>query len=206
MMATAQEELIEQYTPNGEPMGIALPRSKIHREGIWHNTVTIWIILRPTGQLLIQKRSATKDSCPNKWDASCAGHIPFGQSREEAAVRELWEELGLDVKPEQLQYLGRFRQEFILNNGQFIDNEWIDLYLLELDHLDIHKDLKLQREEVSDVALVHYSILKEMYDNNNPKLALNVDKRELQKFWNHLAEKYPITEQSDLSIPKDLEK
>ncbi|EFC47745.1 predicted protein, partial [Naegleria gruberi] len=88
-------ELIEVFTSAGEPTGRGEPRSKIHSEGIWHNTVHTWVLETSTGKLLVQRRSPNKLNHPNQWDTSSAGHISFGQSSDEASVREIEEELGI---------------------------------------------------------------------------------------------------------------
>ena len=38
-----------------------------------------------------------KDSAPSTWDHACSGHVSAGESVREAAVRELAEEVGIDV-------------------------------------------------------------------------------------------------------------
>ena len=48
-------------------------------------------------EILMQKRSLNKDSYPGMYDTSSAGHIPAGCEPLESALRELQEELGLDV-------------------------------------------------------------------------------------------------------------
>lgn len=58
-------------------------RSTVHQNGLWHNSVHIWIVSpssssesqhRPA-EILLQKRSSTKDTFPNRYDISCAGHV-----------------------------------------------------------------------------------------------------------------------------------
>ena len=46
--------------------------------------------------MLLQKRSANKRFNPNKW-ALCAGHVDAGESLESAALREIKEEIGIDI-------------------------------------------------------------------------------------------------------------
>ncbi|MEI9913856.1 MAG: NUDIX domain-containing protein [Candidatus Saccharibacteria bacterium] len=48
------------------------------------------------GEILIQKRSATHKSLPNRWDQTSAGHVDAGEDYDEAAYRELKEEMGID--------------------------------------------------------------------------------------------------------------
>lgn len=71
--------------------------------GVAHETPnvyyrTIYVLVKDKeGKILIQRRSTTKDLFPNCWDLSVGGHVNFGKSYPETAVRELREELGLNV-------------------------------------------------------------------------------------------------------------
>ena len=51
----------------------------------------------------MQKRSDTVDNCPGEW-AATGGSVQAGEEPLTTAVRELSEELGLTVLPEELQY------------------------------------------------------------------------------------------------------
>jgi isopentenyldiphosphate isomerase len=42
--------------------------------GDWHRAVHVWLYAMNTKRLLIQKRTAFKDSWPGLWDISSAGH------------------------------------------------------------------------------------------------------------------------------------
>jgi len=42
--------------------------------GDWHRAVHVWIYAQSTHRLLIQKRAECKESWPNLWDISAAGH------------------------------------------------------------------------------------------------------------------------------------
>ncbi len=46
----------------------------------------------------MQKRSKYKDTNPGYWATSASGHVTYGQSYEEAAIRETKEELGISLK------------------------------------------------------------------------------------------------------------
>lgn len=73
-----------------------------HDKSLIHRTVGIFIF-NNKGQILLQKRSATKDMDPYLWQISSAGHVVKGQTVEEAAHRELKEELGIDTDLTQIQ-------------------------------------------------------------------------------------------------------
>ena len=47
------------------------------------------------GEVYLQKRPEWKDIQPGKWDTSVGGHIDFGETPEQALVREVGEELGI---------------------------------------------------------------------------------------------------------------
>ena len=88
----------------GNKTGKTKSRSEVHRDGDWHKAVHIWI-LNDEGEVLLQRRCATKDSNPNMLDISCAGHLSAGDDSLNGAIRELKEELNLDVNPEELQFI-----------------------------------------------------------------------------------------------------
>lgn len=75
-------------------------RGEIHRRGLLHRAVHIFW-LRPDGLLCLQRRSFAKDNSPGLLSSSCAGHVDSGEDYVSAAVRELREELGISVAPEQ---------------------------------------------------------------------------------------------------------
>lgn len=71
-------------------------RAEVHAGKLLHRAVHI-LIFTPGGDLVLQRRSLAKDSCPGLLSSSCAGHVDSGESYDFAAVRELAEELGIDV-------------------------------------------------------------------------------------------------------------
>jgi isopentenyl-diphosphate delta-isomerase type 1 len=92
-MANSQHEPLEVVDENNRVIGIR-KRSEIHREGLRHRSVHIFIF-NARGELYLQKRSPAKDQYPGYWDSSAAGHLDPGETPEEAAHRELGEELGI---------------------------------------------------------------------------------------------------------------
>ncbi|MEY3584673.1 MAG: hypothetical protein RJA48_1756 [Verrucomicrobiota bacterium] len=73
-------------------------RREIHRRSLLHRAIHIFW-LRGDGQLCLQRRSYAKDNCPGLLSSSCAGHVDSGEDYLGAAVRELYEELGVAVSP-----------------------------------------------------------------------------------------------------------
>jgi hypothetical protein len=85
------EEHFDIVDESGVPTGVRRPRSVVHAEGLLHRAVHIWLLAPATGELLLQRRAAVKDSWPDRWDISCAGHLSAGDEYLGAAQRELLE-------------------------------------------------------------------------------------------------------------------
>jgi isopentenyldiphosphate isomerase len=75
------------------------PRSVVHANHWLHRAVHIFVF-NSRGELLIHRRSATKDEAPLKYTSSASGHLSAGEDYAIAAVRELEEELGLKADVE----------------------------------------------------------------------------------------------------------
>lgn len=87
------EELFDVVDAEDRVTG-QLPRDEVHARDLRHRAVHI-LILNNAGELYLQKRVAWKDRNPSLWDSSAAGHVDAGERYEEAALRELEEELNL---------------------------------------------------------------------------------------------------------------
>ena len=96
-------------------------RAEVHGNNLRHRAVHI-LIFNAAGEVCLQKRSRRKDRHPLVWDSSAAGHVNAGEEYDEAARRELKEELGIDIALEKVLKLPaseRTGQEFIwLYRGQ----------------------------------------------------------------------------------------
>jgi 16S rRNA (adenine1518-N6/adenine1519-N6)-dimethyltransferase len=80
------------------------PRSVVHANHWLHRAVHIFVF-NSRGELLIHRRSATKDEAPLKYTSSASGHLSAGEDYATAAMRELEEELGLTTS---VEFLGIF--------------------------------------------------------------------------------------------------
>jgi isopentenyldiphosphate isomerase len=95
-------ELFDVVNDHNEVIG-QRPRSEVHRLGLKHRAVHVLIFNR-RGDLFLQKRSLTKDCFPGTWDSSASGHLTPGETYDACAVREVREELGVELgrPPERL--------------------------------------------------------------------------------------------------------
>lgn len=150
------EEVFDIYTRNGEYIGTELKSicySKNPRG--YHKPVWIWII-NSNNEILVQKRAANKKNHPNKWDMPSAGHVVAGETSIQGAIRETFEELGIQTKESDYKFVFEYIQDKSFEIAQ--------VYLLKIN-LDISK-LNLQKEEVSEVKWISYEEFKKMFYSN----------------------------------------
>ncbi|MGB9602795.1 MAG: NUDIX hydrolase [Verrucomicrobiia bacterium] len=113
------EEIYNVVDENDAVIGSA-PRSEIHRLGLKHRAVHI-LIFNSSGEVFLQKRSMKKDRSPGVWDSSASGHVDRGETYDDAAMRELKEELGITGKIE-------LKKRLKLNASPETDNEFVWVY------------------------------------------------------------------------------
>lgn len=73
-----------------------LSRSEVHRRKLLHRAVHVFVF-RSDRAMLIHKRSAAKEEFPSVWTSSCSGHVSAGETYDETAPREMFEELGIEA-------------------------------------------------------------------------------------------------------------
>ena len=87
------QEILDIVDENNYVVGKDL-RSNIHLNNYFHRSVHIFV-LNSKNELFVQKRKKDADSYPGYYDSSASGHVLAGETYEEAAIRELGEELNL---------------------------------------------------------------------------------------------------------------
>jgi 8-oxo-dGTP pyrophosphatase MutT (NUDIX family) len=98
-------EQIEVLDGNGQKTGEVLPINEIHKKELWHGVAHIWVYNK-RGEILLQLRHPDKSWGGDKWDLAGGGHISADETPNEAALRELKEELGLSANLDQLEFVG----------------------------------------------------------------------------------------------------
>lgn len=157
------DELIDILTPEGTSTGKTALKSEAHQNGWFHATVHIWLFTSDE-KILLQKRAMSKKVFPGLWDISVAGHIGAGEAILNAAKREVFEEIGLEIQKEELIKIGTRIHQVTHENG-IQDNEHHHVFMAELK-VPIN-ELIIQTEEVDAIQLFDLNILKntERYQN-----------------------------------------
>ena len=102
------------------------------------------------GDFLIQKTSKSRNSVY----ATTGGHVTYGSDFYDTIIREVKEELGVDISGENI----------IKVHNYISEHYFITLFYLKKD-IDIN-DLKLQKEEVEYVKWLDRKTINELINNN----------------------------------------
>ena len=121
------EELLQIVDREGNPVGTA-PRSECHGNPQLIQAVVHLHMFDRAGRLYLQKRAATKDRYPGRWDSSVGGHVAPGETPDQAIRREAREELGIDLF-DSTEAAGLNRLEPYIYNDE-IETEYVVPYRL----------------------------------------------------------------------------
>lgn len=141
-------ERFDLYTQDRVHLNRTIERGNKVPEGCFRLVVHA-CIFNDKGEMLIQKRQATKKSWPNLWDFSVGGSAISGETSLQAIQRETKEELGLELD-DTLRPVLTFH----------FDEGFDDIYVL-YKTVDL-SDLRLQAEEVQDVRWACKEEMKKM--------------------------------------------
>ncbi len=92
-MVAPQDEIVAIVDDQNHVTGSA-PRSEMRAKGLPHRATYI-LVFNSAGELYVQKRTPLKDIYPGYYDVAAGGVVLAGESYDEAALRELYEEMGI---------------------------------------------------------------------------------------------------------------
>jgi len=162
-----KQELIDVLTEDGIKTGEILPRSEVHKKGLWHRIIVVAII-NEKNEILLQQRANDKDKNPGMWDISVTGHLSAGQDSLMAATREISEEvsvsLGYSVDVKDFRFMFSYRKEEKVNENHY-DRQFYDFFILRQSGLN-NENIKFQASEVQAIKFVTISELNEMREQH----------------------------------------
>jgi 8-oxo-dGTP pyrophosphatase MutT (NUDIX family) len=127
---------------NGNKTGKVLTNSEIHNfdnipNGYYVPVVGV-VIINGQNEILLEKRSKFKKINPSKWGV-CGGKINLDETPIDAGIRETFEEIGINLKKEDLKL-------FSINTSE---NAHFTVYYTRKD-VDL-SECKLQEEELDEI-------------------------------------------------------
>ncbi len=121
-------------------------RLEVHQKGLLHRESHVWLYT-PKGELIWQLRSKTKETFPDKLDATIGGHVDVGMDYLNTAVKETREETGLKISPQALKHIGDTRVKIYDASTGLTNNVIRRNYVLRFEGKI--KDLKIEEGEIT---------------------------------------------------------
>lgn len=157
------------YNKYREKTGQECIRGEAIPDALYHLTVHVWI-RNSRGEYLISQRSATRPTYPLMWEC-VGGSVLKGESSIEGAVREVKEEVGLNLEPGAGELLfTRIRGGDVRYEGK-VYNDIMDAWLFYYDGgtcLD-----SATTDEVADCRWMTVSEIRTLYEEK--KLVQSLD-------------------------------
>lgn len=159
-------EMLDIIDIKGNKTNLQEDRKIVHKKGLLHHASGVVFIRKNKNsyEILSQQRSFNKDKNAGLWDMSASGHVPSNESPLNSLLREIEEELGINVTEQELFLLGKFWRNETYSKD-FIENELDYIYVCEKD-LPINK-ITIQKEEVEDVQWISTDNFKILLNNGN---------------------------------------
>ncbi len=130
------EEWFPLVDEEGQVIGKA-PRSVCHQNPDLLHPVVHLHVFNPKKELFLQKRPASKDIQPNKWDTAVGGHIGLNEELEYALKREVKEEIGID------DFTPVFIAKYVWKSQ--VESELIFSFMTNYDH-----PIQFNKDEIAD--------------------------------------------------------
>jgi protein-tyrosine-phosphatase/8-oxo-dGTP pyrophosphatase MutT (NUDIX family) len=93
------------YDEHNKPLGYKLPIAWVcQRKGLWRRSAHA-VVTTANKRYVIEKRAENIVFSPNMLDISLGGSVDSGEAPRQAIMREIREELGVKVHPEQVTFL-----------------------------------------------------------------------------------------------------
>ncbi|NNU27139.1 NUDIX hydrolase [Isoptericola sediminis] len=124
----------------GKPTGEAFRRGTPGWPAGRFHLIVATCVVRADGSVLLTRRAVTKSEFPLAWEFP-GGSALAGESSRRAAQRELREETGVEVAEDELELVGRFREQSAL----------LDMYVVAVQGVPV---VTVDEAEVDDAAWV----------------------------------------------------
>jgi len=167
-------ELVDVYNNKHESLNYTKGRKELGKDE-YRLSCFAWII-NSEDQLLIQQRVANTKNCPNMWETVSGGAVA-GDTSLSGTIREIKEELGIDAKEEDMEFIGSYKRY----------NDFVEVFLLKSD-IDL-STLILQPDEVQNAKWVSIDEYQKMIDDG---IAVASGFEVFQNYYKEFYNKYMI--------------
>ena len=142
------EEKRDIYDKNGNKTGKVIKKHDKFLPGEYVLHAVIILKLKK-GNYVMQQRSLNSKYYPGKWDVT-GGAVSSGETSVQAAIREVYEELGIKIDNYKLTLIGKEIIERENDTGEIRD-----IYGCVINFKE--KDFKIDKFELNDLKFVSYN-------------------------------------------------
>ncbi len=173
-------ELWDIYDINKQKTGKTGERGKYEfKSGEYHIVVTA-LIINSKKEILISKRAATKKTHPLKWECN-GGSILAGETSLEGMIREIKEELGIELLSKDAIFLKTIRRDKL-------PPDFKDIWIFYRD-VNI-EDIKFTDEESVEAKWVTIEEFLQMKKDDKVVKTIEIGKEEYEEALKLINEKY----------------
>lgn len=138
---------------HGMPIDGHVTISEANQRGLWHIGVVVLIWDKQANQVLVQKRASNIIYYPSYLEFSVGGGAKLGETPEQAALREVFEEVGVQADAEQLTPLFTSRYNHAFSHQTRHSRVVNYAFLLTLDRTP---ELQLLDHEVANAQFISW--------------------------------------------------
>lgn len=148
----------------------SVEKEQIYLKQLLHRICHV-LIFNSQGKLLLQKRSPSVSYLPSYWSTSVGEHVDTGETPEQAAMREMQEELGISKKI-------HFIKKYLWDSTDEIGlRKFLYIY-----RLDFNGDFTIDKKVISKIEFFPLYKIKQMITNEDkmhPELVSIIDELNL---------------------------
>ena len=174
-------EYLDILDEKGNKTGEKDTRENIHKLGLLHSEVAAFIYT-DTGKVILQKRKSNKATYASVWSVT-GGHVLEGENNEDAIIREIKEELNLNIEKEKVIFVTTYKSKKVKDD--VINNKFFSIYNVKISEDQFYK-IKIQKEELEDIELFSIEEIESIMNSGdkqykfpqNSEMAIKLIKKE----------------------------
>jgi isopentenyl-diphosphate Delta-isomerase len=134
----------------------SMEKMEAHEKALLHRAFSVFLFNKK-GEMLLQKRAASKYHSPSLWTNACCSHPMPEEETKQAALRRLEEELGFTTS---ISKAFHFTYKAVFDNG-LTEHEFDHVFVGEYEGV-----MLLNTEEVSEVCYKQMADIKTEIEHN----------------------------------------
>jgi len=164
-------------------------RADVHRGGLWHRAVHVWVVCQDTCRVLIGQRAPSKHNDPLRWTCAC-GRVAAGDMSMATAVDLVDAEFSIKATPDvDLSLAFSLRCSTQIARGLFaghLDNTIVDVYILRLEEEVPVQKVHFDHKSKHDVQYVSLEELQRALESRDEMFMIPPNDEYVPKLIQHL--------------------